>query len=61
MSRSLPELAILAESSLMSLSRWSYKAGMEKSMSSANGQIALVNRFALSCKLVLSVRLVYAK
>ncbi|XP_052162522.1 uncharacterized protein LOC127779694 [Oryza glaberrima] len=41
--RSLPELAILAESSLMSLSRWSYKAGMEKSMSSANGQIALVN------------------
>jgi syntaxin-binding protein 5 len=59
--RSLPELAILAESSLMSLSRWSYKAGMEKSMSSANGQIALVNRFALSCKLVLRVRLVYAK
>ncbi|KAF0908598.1 hypothetical protein E2562_026646 [Oryza meyeriana var. granulata] len=41
--RSLPDLAILAESSLMSLLRWSYKTGMEKSMSSSNGQITLVN------------------
>uniref|UniRef100_J3MPF3 V-SNARE coiled-coil homology domain-containing protein n=1 Tax=Oryza brachyantha TaxID=4533 RepID=J3MPF3_ORYBR len=41
--RSLPDLTILAESSLMSLLKWSYKTGMEKSMSSSNGQIALVN------------------
>ncbi|KAG8099009.1 hypothetical protein GUJ93_ZPchr0013g37919 [Zizania palustris] len=41
--RSLPDMVILAESSLMSLLRWSYKTGMEKSMSSLNGQITLVN------------------
>uniref|UniRef100_A0ACD5WP56 Uncharacterized protein n=1 Tax=Avena sativa TaxID=4498 RepID=A0ACD5WP56_AVESA len=41
--RSLPGLEILAESSLMQLLRWSYKTGMDKSMSSSNGQIALVN------------------
>ncbi|TKW36675.1 hypothetical protein SEVIR_2G455300v4 [Setaria viridis] len=41
--RSVPDLAIVAESSLMSLLRWSYKAGMDKSMSSSNGQITLVN------------------
>ncbi|CAM0907463.1 unnamed protein product [Alopecurus aequalis] len=41
--RSLPGLEILAESSLMKLLRWSYKTGMDKSMSSSNGQIALVN------------------
>ncbi|RLM85250.1 uncharacterized protein C2845_PM04G34890 [Panicum miliaceum] len=41
--RSVPDLAIVAESSLMSILRWSYKAGMDKSMSSSNGQITLVN------------------
>ncbi|KAM0887411.1 hypothetical protein ACQ4PT_029066 [Festuca glaucescens] len=41
--RSLPDLEILAESSLMHLLRWSYKTGMDKCMSSSNGQIAMVN------------------
>ncbi|WVZ67174.1 hypothetical protein U9M48_016293 [Paspalum notatum var. saurae] len=41
--RSVPDLAIVAESSLMSLLRWSYKTGMDKSTSSSNGQITLVN------------------
>ncbi|XP_062186584.1 uncharacterized protein LOC133890151 isoform X2 [Phragmites australis] len=41
--RSVPDLAVVADSSLMSLLRWSYKTGMEKSTSSSNGQIALVN------------------
>ncbi|KAG2647803.1 hypothetical protein PVAP13_2KG241200 [Panicum virgatum] len=41
--RSVPDLAIIAESSLMSILRWSYKAGMDKSMSSSNGQITLVS------------------
>ncbi|KQK14486.1 uncharacterized protein LOC100837017 isoform X4 [Brachypodium distachyon] len=41
--RSLPEMEILAESSLMQVLRWSYKTGMDKSMSSSNGQIALLN------------------
>jgi len=41
--RSVPDLAIVADSSLMSILRWSYKAGMDKSMSSSNGQITLVN------------------
>ncbi|ONM61101.1 transducin family protein / WD-40 repeat family protein [Zea mays] len=38
-----PDLAIVAETSLMSLLRWSYKTGMEKSTSSSNGQVTLVN------------------
>lgn len=42
MGRSVPDLAIVAESSLMSLLRWSYKTGMDKSTSSSNGQITLV-------------------
>jgi len=42
MGRSVPNLAIVAESSLMSLLRWSYKTGMDKSASSSNGQITLV-------------------
>ncbi|CAN6186308.1 unnamed protein product [Urochloa humidicola] len=41
--RSVPGLTIVAESSLMSLLRWSYKAGMDKSTSSSNGQITLLN------------------
>lgn len=39
----MPDLAIVAESSLMSLLRWSYKAGMDKFMSSSNRQITLVS------------------
>lgn len=42
--RSLPDLEVLAESSLMSVLRWNFKTNMEKTMSSyGNGQIALVN------------------
>ncbi|TVU37101.1 hypothetical protein EJB05_10392 [Eragrostis curvula] len=41
--RSVPDLAIVAECSLMSLLRWSYKTGMDKSTSASNGQIALAN------------------
>ncbi|GJN10592.1 hypothetical protein PR202_ga28699 [Eleusine coracana subsp. coracana] len=41
--RSVPDLALVAECSLMSLLRWSYKTGMDKSTSTSNGQIALVN------------------
>lgn len=42
--RSLPDLEVLAESSLMSILRWSFKTNMEKTMSSYdNGQITLVN------------------
>jgi hypothetical protein len=46
MGRSVPDLAIVAESSLMSLLRWSYKTGMDKSASSLNGQITLVFFFS---------------
>jgi hypothetical protein len=45
MGRSVPDLAIVAECSLMSLLRWSYKTGMDKSTSASNGQIALVMFF----------------
>lgn len=42
--RSLPELEVLAESSLMSVLRWNFKTNMEKTMSFYdNGQISLVN------------------
>ncbi|KAH7677887.1 syntaxin-binding protein 5 [Dioscorea alata] len=42
--RSLPDLEVLGESSLMSTLRWSFKANMEKTISSYDfGQIALVN------------------
>ncbi|XP_020108264.1 lethal(2) giant larvae protein homolog SRO77 isoform X2 [Ananas comosus] len=42
--RSLPDLEVIAEQSLMSLLRWSFKTNMDKTMSSTdNGQIALVN------------------
>ncbi|KAK3126105.1 hypothetical protein QOZ80_7BG0613930 [Eleusine coracana subsp. coracana] len=41
--RSVPDLTLVAECSLMSLLRWSYKTGMDKSTSTSNGQIALVN------------------
>uniref|UniRef100_A0A1D1Z041 Syntaxin-binding protein 5 n=1 Tax=Anthurium amnicola TaxID=1678845 RepID=A0A1D1Z041_9ARAE len=42
--RSLPNLEVVEESSLMSILRWSFKAGMDKTMSSSdNGHIALVN------------------
>lgn len=42
--RSLPGLEVLAENSIMSILRWSFKANMEKAMSSYdNGQITMVN------------------
>lgn len=42
--RSLPNLELLGELSLMPILRWTFKTDMDKSMSSAeNGQIALVN------------------
>jgi hypothetical protein len=56
--RSLPDLEILAESSLMQLLRWSYKTGMDKSMSSSNGQIALVNCATCLCNLIFSFLLI---
>jgi syntaxin-binding protein 5 len=48
MGRFGPDLAIVAETSLMSLLRWSYKTGMEKSTSSSNGQVTLVIFFLLA-------------
>ncbi|GMH30553.1 hypothetical protein Nepgr_032396 [Nepenthes gracilis] len=42
--RSLPNLEVLGEYSLMSVLRWNFKSNMDKTMSSTdNGQIALVN------------------
>ncbi|KAL5540561.1 hypothetical protein UlMin_045254 [Ulmus minor] len=42
--RSLPNLEVLVESSLMSLLRWNFKTNMDKTIcSSDHGQIALVN------------------
>ncbi|KAJ0979358.1 hypothetical protein J5N97_014832 [Dioscorea zingiberensis] len=42
--RSLPDLEVLSESSLMSILRWSFKANMDKTICSYDyGQIALVN------------------
>lgn len=41
--RSLPDLELVKESSLMSVLRWNFKANMNKMMSSSdNGQITLV-------------------
>jgi hypothetical protein len=49
--RSLPDIEILAESSLMQLLTWSYKLGMDKSMSSSNGRIGMINPigWSLAC------------
>ncbi|XP_068644176.1 uncharacterized protein [Aristolochia californica] len=42
--RSLPDLEVVGETSLMSLLRWSFKTNMTRTMASLNnGQIALVN------------------
>lgn len=42
--RSLPALEVLAENSIMSILRWSFKTNMDKAMSSYdNGQITMVN------------------
>ncbi|PIA32290.1 hypothetical protein AQUCO_04500116v1 [Aquilegia coerulea] len=42
--RSLPDMELVSESSLMSILRWSFKANMNKTMSSSeNGLIALAN------------------
>lgn len=46
MSRSLPDLEVVAESSIMSILRWSFKTNMEKAMSSYdNGLITMVHIF----------------
>lgn len=52
MNRSLPDFEVLEEDSLMSILRWSFKANIEKTMSSCDyGHIALVGLFQilLSC------------
>ncbi|XP_044473048.1 uncharacterized protein LOC123201555 isoform X2 [Mangifera indica] len=41
--RSLPDLELVKETSLMSILRWSFKANMDKTITADNGQIALVN------------------
>ncbi|XP_057979666.1 uncharacterized protein LOC131165686 isoform X2 [Malania oleifera] len=44
--RSVPDLEVVVECSLMSILRWNFKNNMDKMMSSSyNGQIALVNGF----------------
>lgn len=40
--RSLPDLELVMESSLMSILRWNFKANMDKTISADNGQITLV-------------------
>lgn len=45
--RSLPDLEVVGEVSLMSTLRWSFKTNMDKTISSNNGQIALVITFFL--------------
>ncbi|XP_043724332.1 uncharacterized protein LOC122671267 isoform X2 [Telopea speciosissima] len=47
--RSLPDLEVVGESSLMSILRWSFKTNMNKMMSSYdNGQITLANGYELA-------------
>ncbi|KAJ3682833.1 hypothetical protein LUZ60_013060 [Juncus effusus] len=41
--RSLPDLEIVSQSSLMSILRWSFKTNMERTISSSDGQISIVN------------------
>ncbi|XP_058075015.1 uncharacterized protein LOC131223597 isoform X2 [Magnolia sinica] len=54
--RSLPDLEVVGESSLMSILRWSFKANMVKTMSSADsGQITLVNGCELAFISLLAV------
>ena len=44
LNRSLPDLEVLGESSLISILRWNFKTNMEKTICSTNhGQIALVS------------------
>ncbi|KAM6598814.1 hypothetical protein CsatA_018423 [Cannabis sativa] len=53
--RSLPDLEVLGESSLMSILRWNYKTNMDKTMCSTDqGEIALVNGHELAFISVLS-------
>lgn len=40
--RSLPDLGLVQESSLMSVLRWNYKANIVKTVTSDNCQIAMV-------------------
>ncbi|KAE9618160.1 putative transcription factor WD40-like family [Lupinus albus] len=47
--RSLPDLELVAESSLLSILRWSYKVNMDKTMcSDDNGHIVLTNGYELA-------------
>lgn len=46
--RSLPDLEVIGEYSLMSVLRWSFKTNMSKTLSSNDGQIALINGFELA-------------
>ncbi|CAL0302627.1 unnamed protein product [Lupinus luteus] len=47
--RSLPDLELVAESSLLSLLRWNYKVNMDKTMcSDDNGHIVLTNGYELA-------------
>ncbi|XVE97101.1 hypothetical protein REPUB_Repub02eG0281600 [Reevesia pubescens] len=41
--RSLPDLELVKESSIMSIIRWNYKANMDKLMASDNAQVALTS------------------
>ncbi|KAL5740380.1 hypothetical protein ACOSQ2_029560 [Xanthoceras sorbifolium] len=41
--RSLPDLELVKESSLMSILRWNFKANIDKTMSADNGQMTLAN------------------
>ncbi|KAK3212319.1 hypothetical protein Dsin_017025 [Dipteronia sinensis] len=41
--RSLPDLELVKESSLMSILRWNFKANMDKTTSADNGQMTLAN------------------
>ncbi|KAK2656543.1 hypothetical protein Ddye_009595 [Dipteronia dyeriana] len=41
--RSLPDLELVKESSLMSILRWNFKANMDKTMSADNGKMTLAN------------------
>ncbi|XP_078160506.1 transducin family protein / WD-40 repeat family protein isoform X1 [Carex rostrata] len=41
--RSVPDLELVGQNSLMSILRWSFKTNMDKTMSSSDGQISLLN------------------
>ena len=47
MGRSVPDLELVKESSLMSIIRWNCKANMDKTMSSDDAHITLVMLFKI--------------